>query len=389
MKRIFPLAVILLAWGCKEDLGLTKPFSDDKIKPGIVANLAVVNKPGAARITYKIPNDNDLLYIKAVYEIRPGVSREVKASYSNDSLIVDGFGAAKPYEVKLYAVDKAENASDPVTITVNPLKPPFVNTLEQLVLANDFGGVSVGFSNPTQSDLGIVVITANKNNEETPVQTFYTKTKDGKFTVRGYEPKVRRFSAYIKDRFGNLSDTVYKDITPIFETLLDRFKFKKVELPSDRLFSYGWVMEGMWDDKYGEAQGFHTVLGAGLPLWFTFDLGVTAKLSRFKKYDRREPYVFSHGNMRKYEIWGIATTPPADGSFTGWTKLGSYEAIKPSGLPVGQNTPDDIKVNLAGEENNIDINNPPVRYIRIKMLQNWSNSDFVHVMEMKFWGNPQ
>jgi len=387
-KFFIPIILFTLLMACKEE-ELHKPLSNDTVKPGVVSNVLIVNKSGAAKITYQIPNDNDLLYIKAEYEIRPGAMRQIKASYNADSLIVDGFGEAKPYQVKLYAVDKAENQSEPVTITVTPLTPPFVQTLNKLTLVDDFGGVNVQYDNVNEADIAIVVLTTDNNNEMQPAETYYTKAKSGAFSVRGYEPKLRRFGVYVRDKFGNTSPTIYKDINPFFETALDRFKFKAVVLPTDRPTAYNWPLEKLWDNSLAEDQGFHTAPGPGLPLWFTIDLGVTAKLSRFKEFQRTvNDYAYRHGNMRKFEVWGTATLPAVDdGNFTGWTKMGQYESIKPSGLPDGR-TQEDINYAAAGEEFNIDINAPAVRYIRIKMLQNWANTDFVHLMELQFWGNP-
>src|SRR3546814_1114961 len=36
----------------------------------------------------------------------------------------EGFGDTKAREVTLYAVDRGENRSEPVTVTINPLTPP-------------------------------------------------------------------------------------------------------------------------------------------------------------------------------------------------------------------------------------------------------------------------
>ncbi|WP_448635155.1 DUF5000 domain-containing lipoprotein [Pedobacter panaciterrae] len=389
--RIFLFAILtaISIYGCKEDPGLNKPLLTDKTKPGIVSDVKAESRPGAAKLTYKIPADNDLLYIKAVYEIRPGVSREIKASYSNDSLVVDGFGEIKPYEVKLYAVDKGENLSDPVTITVTPSSPSFVEAFKTVTILDDFGGMRVDYKNKNESDLAIVVISPDKNGDVVPIETYYTKAKSGKFNIRGYDPKPVRFGVYVRDRFGNLSDTLYKNISPIPEVMLDRTKFKKEFLAGDSKDDYGWAMENIWDGTINEP-GFHTPVAGVLPLLFTFDLGVTTKLSRFKEYQRNSPtFVYNHGNMHKFELWGTSVQPNPNGSWDNWVKLGAYESIKPSGLPNGQNTAEDIAYATAGEEFDFEITSPKVRWIRVKMIQNWSNTDFVHLLQIQFWGQPQ
>src|SRR3546814_5591140 len=83
---------------------------------------------------------------------------------------------------------------------------------------------------------------------------------------------------------------------------------------------------------------------------FTFDLGVSARLYEMKTWQREAGNgYFNEGNPRKFEIWGINEEPPADGSYTGWTKLGEFESIKPSGLPVGTLSEEDQVAAASGE----------------------------------------
>jgi hypothetical protein len=42
-----------------------------------------------------------------------------------------------------------------------------------------------------------------------------------------------------------------------------------------------------------------------------------------------------------------------------------------------------------GEEFVFPVGTPPVRYIRMEIIKNWSNTDFFHAYEITFWGNPQ
>jgi hypothetical protein len=57
-------------------------------------------------------------------------------------MVVDGFGDTTAYEVKLYAVDKGENASAPVSVTVHPLRAPRkVGAGQSCFGIPDFGGL--------------------------------------------------------------------------------------------------------------------------------------------------------------------------------------------------------------------------------------------------------
>src|SRR3546814_14211704 len=128
------------------------------------------------------------------------------------------------------------------------------------------------------------------------------------------------------------TDTLFP-YTTLFRS--DKSKFQSVILPTDAPSAWGWILEYLWDGNKAEGRGFHTADGV-FPMHFTFDLGVSARLYEMKTWQREAGNgYFNEGNPRKFEIWGINEEPPADGSYTGWTKLGEFESIKPSGLPVG------------------------------------------------------
>lgn len=396
MKNIYMLmfgfVLLVCTYGCKEDLGITKPLANDKTAPGKIGAVEIENRAGTAKLVYKIPNDNDFLYVKAVYEIRPGVTREVKSSKTNDSLIVDGFGEAKEYAVTLYAVDNGENMSEPITVKVNPLTPPITTVFNNLNVINDFGGVGLIYNNPSNAELAFVVVKKD-GGKESQVSAFYSKAKDGAFNVRGYPPSPVVFGIYLKDKFGNVSETLYKEIVPLEEVRLDRTKFKKYQLPNDiKELSAAWDSSKMWDNLFGESQGFHSdgAVTNVMPLWVSLDMGVTARLSRFKEFQRttNNSFIFNHNNLKRFEVWG-SNDPTPDGSWDNWILMGSYESLKPSGLPVGTLTNDDIAYAKAGEEFNIPSTAPAVRYIRIKVLENWSGGGIMQIMELQFWGKVQ
>lgn len=397
MKKILYNLIFLLLFagfqGCKEDLGITKPQANDGSAPGVVSAVQVENRAGAAKLVYKIPADNDLLYVKAIYEIRPGVQREVRSSKTNDSLIVDGFGEAKAYDVQLFAVDNGENVSAPVSIKVNPSAPPVKTVLKDLQLIDDFGGVGILYKNPKTAEIAIVVVEKGAEGKDNPVNTFYTRSGEGSFNVRGYPVKPVVFGVYIRDKFGNVSETVYKDILPIEEVRLDRTKFGRLQYPNDvKELSAAWDSSKMWDNAFGDSQGFHssTDITIVMPIWVSFDMGVKAKLSRFKEFQRTtsNSFIFNHNNLKRFEVWG-SNNPSIDGSWDNWVLLGSFESKKPSGLPVGQLSNDDIAYAKAGEEFNFGASAPAVRYIRIKALENWSGGGIMQIMEVQFWGKVQ
>lgn len=394
MKKIKILfsVIWMSVWlcSCADTDEIRKPLGADATKPGVVTNTSVVNFAGGATISYSLPSDEDLQYVMAEYVINNTTKQvsEAKASHYTNKVTVEGFSAAGDYEVKLYAVDKSDNKSEPVIVKIAPQAPPVQTVFNSLQLGVDFGGLNVAFNNPSEAKLAIVVITPDNNGDFIPTETLYTQMKGGSFAARGFDTLSRKFGVYVRDRWNNYSDTVFKEVKPFFEKKLDKTKFREYVLPTDEESGYGWRIPFVWDDLPNEP-GFHTIplSDRDMPIHFTFDLGTVAKLSRFRLWQRQGDWFYKHGNPRKWTMWGSEKAPNPDGSFNGWTKLMDCESIKPSGSPYGVNTGEDIAYMSAGEEFVFPLSAPKVRYIRMQIHQNWSDTKFVHFTEITFWGD--
>lgn len=388
------LAAVWLISSCsKDELNRRGPIETSGEKPSVVTNVKVENGAGFAIITYTLPQSENLQYVMAKYAINETVTREAKTSRYGDTIRVDGFEKEGDYTVEIYSVSKSEVKSDPVIVTVSPRVPSFRTIASTLSLREDFSGVNITFQNPDESKIAVVVLAEDNNDEFIPVETFYTQVRNGSFSVRGYDTTRRVFGVYIKDRWNNHSDTLFKEIEPMFEQMLDKTKFRTYVLPDDQASAWGWAMTNLWDGKL-EEPGFHTLQGAlPRPHRFTFDLGVVAKLSRFKILQRTGEWLYGHGNPKEWAMYGSATVPDASGSMDSWIKLMDCYSVKPSELPSGQVSNDDIVhatgIDGLGEEFSFPISAPPVRYIRIEVYRNWGNTDFFHALEITFWGNPQ
>lgn len=185
-------------------------------------------------------------------------------------------------------------------------------------------------------------------------------------------------------------DTLYTEWENIPEPLvvyreLDKSKFRECSLPGDVGTAWGWIMPYLWDDNLNEGSGFHTP-DCDLPQHFTFDLGVMVQLSEITVWQRREQ-LYKSGNMKRFELWG-ATEPAADGSWNGWSRLGLFESVKPSGLPLGEISQEDTEYAQAGEKFTISADNLPVRYIRIRFIERWDPlAKASHLMEVAFKGD--
>lgn len=374
-------AMLLLVAACQKETH--SPINTTGDKPDMLKNLNVTNMPGAAKISYSLPDNKDILYVKAVYDIKSGARREIRSSYYNNYLIVDGFGDSLAHDISLYVVSRNEIASDPVVTKIKPLSPPMMIVRNSLVVKEDFGGINIAFTNDSKADLAIVTLTTDSSGVFGPADVHYTKLPGGNYSVRGFPATKRKFGFFVRDHWGNQSDTILQDVIPIFEKLLDKSTFREVKLPGDTDFGWGYPISGLWNGTMWHSADKLD----GFPMSITFDLGVTAQLSRIALWQRPNEWIYLQNNLRKFEIWG-STNPASDGSWDSWTRLVEHTVIKPSGLPVGQKTQDDIDASIAGEQMTVPLDAPRVRYLRIKILRTWTDGGYAaNIQEMKFWGN--
>lgn len=377
--------LIFITNSCKKDkLG---PVVNNGVAPGSISNVIVTNLNGAASISYSLPLDSDLLYIEAKYTTKQGIVRQTKVSRYNSSITVDGFEDTSAYQVTLNAVNKGENVSFPIVVTAHPLIPIFKLVRDSLMIIKDFGGVNVAFKNLTASNLAIIVLAVDSLGNFTPANTYYTSLRTGNFSTRGLKSVDTKFGFYVRDRWGNISDTLVLHLTPLFEAKLDRTKMVGLALPTDAPLGYGGTISALFDGDItnGNNSYYHTGDAARMPQWFTFDMGVSAKISRLVWFMRMGFYYNLH-NPRNVQIWG-SNNPPADGSFTNWTLLATHEQVKPSGLPGGQLSQDDVTAAQAGETINFPLNTPKVRYIRFETTRNWSGGSYVNFTEISMYGD--
>lgn len=391
---LIPFLLLFIVLACEEDNHA--PVSLGGGAPSPVSGLVLESMPGAAKISYRLPSDKNLLYVKARYEIRPGVPREIKSSFYSSNLVVDGFGDTTEYRVDLVSVGRNSLESDPVTITVKPLRAPIFDVYESIVnsISETFGGIKFNVENPSEAEVRIYVTTTDSLGEWVDAETFYTSAATGAFSVRGYDSISRPFGIYIKDRWDNKSETYENLFHPWYEQKLDKTKFRQIDLPTDQNKPHmaGRTLSRIWDEDYSN-NDFVTTVGYGIPQWFTFDLGVRANLSRIVVYNRSSgaTYIYNAGSVKEWEIFG-SESPNPDGSWDeSWKPLRSQPCVswKPSGLPLGEYNNEDIQRQIDGEEFEFDALDSPVRYLRWKTNAVWGGSSIGHInlVEITLYGS--
>jgi len=166
-----------------------------------------------------------------------------------------------------------------------------------------------------------------------------------------------------------------------------------------------WDVDKLFDGVIGN-QGYHSLVQsssdieieelpeyenwsyAGIDIsvkMFTIDLGKLSQLTRFKFW-QREPYIYSHGNTKLFDLWGTENLK-AEGTLEGWTLLlENKELIRPSGNSITQEIKEeDIEAAEAGHEFKISDDMPKVRYIRFVQKLSWVENSICHMSEIEFY----
>lgn len=394
IKSVFIGLVAILASACKEET-LNKPLKNNPNSPGVISNVQVQNKNGQAVLTYSLPADDDLFYVKAVYETSPGKSREVIASKYTNTLTVDGFGDTNEHEVKLYAVNESEKESAGVAVKVKPLTPPFELAFNSLKVIATFGGFNVTADNVYKDNLAIVPMVDTAGNgqfvQSRGMDNIYSNSTLIKASVRGQPAVERKYAFFIRDRFLNYSDTLYLNLTPFYEEQFSKSDWSTYVLPGDATNLYSYTdLSKVYDGNFtgGWPNCLFTVESAGSPQMVTLDLGKQRTFSRFIMNPFLEigNVYYVRGNLRDFEIYG-SNAPSASGALdASWTKLVTCNIVKPSGLPSGQENAADYKYARDGWEFDFPAGIGAYRYVRIRSLRNWSGSYFMSISEFTLFG---
>jgi hypothetical protein len=392
MKSIKTIIACMLALACFYGCSETElqPIENNSKAPGKVNVTDIENTPGGAVITYILPSDPDLLYVMARYEEK-GISREFKASFYTNKLTIDGLSKEEEYIIELTAVNRSGKSSEIVPVKIYPLTPPVRGVFESLNGAPTFGGIEITYENPSKAFVAIGVLTTDEKGEFYEHDTYYSSEAAAKFSVRGFGDQEREFRLYVKDKWGNVSDTTSFKVMPIRETELDKNLFREMRLKGDAdPTAWGGQLRYIWNGQVMEEEGIHTGnVSTGVPMYSTFDLGVVATLSRFKLWIMmNDKHMYNDVSPRNYEVWGRSEPIDAndDGDFfPHWFKMGEIENIKPSGLPVGTLTDDDRAAARRGDELVFNYNEFTTRYIRIRCLRNWSGNTNMCFSEVSFW----
>lgn len=386
------IALFLIAGtGCKQD-ALNTPNVINTNAPGVVSGIAITNLNGKATLTYTLPNNNDLLYVKAVYQTSAGHAEQViKSSRYTNTLTVVGFGDTLAHTVQLYAVNSSEIASAPISVTVHPLTPAIKLARRSLKVTATFGGFDVTCNNPTQDNLAIIPLVdttgTGKWAQTSSMNNIYSNSDIIVGSNRGQPAIARKYAFVVRDRWLNYSDTLFATLKPLFEQLLPKSLWSNYALPGDAVPDwYGNGVPNIYNGAFNH--NFISTQNATSPQNITLDLGKAYIFSRLllSPYLEGTGLYYTNGSPKVFEIWG-SNQPNVSGVLdASWTKLTTCTVIKPSGSPYGVETGADRTAGKNGWGFNFPVGLTPYRYVRIRYVSNWQGTYMMALTQFTLWG---
>ena len=391
---ILLVVISMMLHSCGEDAMKVIDTSDEVPQP--LKHAQVERLPGEIKLSYTIPAEGNILYVEAEVDMGEKGVQKVRSSYYQNSLSLVGFGDTLSYPIKLYTVGRNQKKSEAYALTAKPGLPAIWNVFSSLEVNEDFGGIKLSYENQSLANVAIMIYKKGMNGDWQPTQNFYTSQAAGEFALRGLQPELTMFGFAIKDRWGNQTNIIEKELTPLYEERVpaDGFKAMFANLPTEAPgWAGGTTLSNLWSGIFvgttNSRAWYRTDEKATMPQHFTFDMGKTAKLSRLVYFQRgafdRPDLLYSGGSVRRFEVWG-STNPDPGGSYNGWTLLSTCELVKPSGLPTGNNSTEDVDAAKAGHEFSFAIDNPDVRFIRIRVLETYGKTTYMWMSELEFYG---
>jgi hypothetical protein len=384
------LSCFLLSFvSCTEEPIGRQPVDSDVPDP--VSDITWYPIPGGAIFHYNLPDNEDLLYVKALYSRDEGVESESIASIYADSLVIEGFGDTLQKEILLYAVDRSGNLSSPEVRKITPLKPSIYQIGDSLELSPDFGGIRATWINESGNEFAIVVLRKDSvSGEYKSFEQTYSTVRDGILLIgnNAMEPVPGDYAIYAQDRWGHTTETKYYTLTPIFLAEFDKQLFRGVSLPNDAIIMSSYPISRLWDNVRSNSS-IVAVQGGDMimPKSVTLDMGVLGNIYRIQFLWRVDPnWEWRGGSPHYMKVYGCAELDPT-GDWNSWTEIYDYVSIKPSGLPRGENTAEDLERFNAGELFDIDINLPKMRYLRIRVFETWGLNDAWQISEITVYGD--
>jgi len=384
------LIISLVIYSCQDD------DSSDTTPPGKLVVDLVTPTHGGGIIDYTLPNDNDILFVRAEYTNSLGVDVYRVSSSHNSVIEIDGLNQTSPLNVRLYVVDESGNMSEVTQIELTPLVSYIYLVQESIVLTPDLGGVKIEWENIESKTVYVHLYIRDGSEED--IRILSSNNQNQSMYVRGLESVEMTFLTKVEDFDGNITDLEEKAVlTPLFEEVIDKSTWSLVSQLSVNGNAWEGETVNFWDDVVDtvetNADNSYFIIwrdqnGGVLswPLDIVINLNKNVRIHRFKVWQRAYwyqgptgvPYYYQDENMRSFEMY-------ASNNLQDWTLLGAYDIGDPRDSEG--NIPDSY-IDEATNGHDFDLQgvSEAFQYLKFSITSNYGSDTYVHGSEITLYG---
>ena len=230
-KSYFAIALAALAMSvtsCMQPVEGNVTSDSDKapspITPDMINWSACVAEPGGYNIIFNsLPEESNMLYVKAEYTVDNGDKIRKSMSVYSDTLKLEGFGTKPVYEVDLYAVSRRGTESEKLTIEVEPLEPSVNVVGRSIAIKGSFSSMLLSCENPQRKNLDIYVEltyfdeNTGKEINVSKVNTITSHDSVKTIIIDDLPGGWYEIASYVGDRYGNVSEKVQHEGTEVIK----------------------------------------------------------------------------------------------------------------------------------------------------------------------------
>ena len=388
-KIIFSIFLVTLTFSCSKNEDV------DSTPPGILSNISVVPTNGGGIISYSLPSDNDISYVRAEYTNSQGEEVFRVSSRYNTSVEINGLNQTTPIKVRLYVVDENENISDEVEVEFTPLESFIYLVQQSIEISPDLGGVKITWENIATKTVFVYVHILNGTDET--IRILSSDNAEESLFIRGLDAVEMTFSTKVEDFDGNITDLqVVGNYTPLFEEKIEKNTWTLIASQSINGNAYEGRTVNFWDDivdtvetdsdnSYFIATRENNGGSLNFPLDIVIDLNKNVKIKRFKVWQRAYwyqgggvTYHYQEENIKSFNLY-------ASNDAQSWDLLGQFDIGDPRDS-AGNIPASAFQEAIDGHDFTLANTSEQFRYLKFSITSNYGSTQLTVGSEITLFG---
>ena len=395
MKKQLNKAVLFLLFIFAAIISCSDHEDLETSPPGILSNVSVTPTNGGGIISYTLPSDDDILYVKAVYTNSQGAEVFRVSSKHNTSVEITGLSQLTPVKVKLFVVDVNENISETVAIDFTPLESFIFLVQESIQITPDLGGVKITWENIASKTVFVYVHILEGADED--IRILSSNNAQESIFIRGLAPSEISISTKIEDFDGNITELEEKGTyIPLFEEKIDKSTWTLVSGQSINGNAYEGRTVNFWDDvvdtvetdvdnSYFIATRDNNGGSLNFPLDIVIDLNKNVKIQRFIVWQRAYwyqgggvTYHYQEENIKSFNLYASSDAQT-------WSLLGEFDIGDPRN-GAGEIPAPAFQEAIDGHEFSLENTSEVFRYLKFQITSNYGSTQITVGSEITLFG---